>query len=26
VASGCNTPGGKPFSCQCGHPFCIRLK
>jgi RHS repeat-associated protein len=23
VAAGCNTPGGKPFSCQCGHARCV---
>ena len=20
----CNTPGGSPFNCQCGHCYCIR--
>jgi RHS repeat-associated protein len=23
VAGGCNTPGGTPFNCQCGHCFCV---
>jgi hypothetical protein len=23
--SGCNTPGGQPFNCQCGHPTCFQL-